>query len=99
MTYKLKFHFLGSMATYRAFVNVDVCSMKGGKPVLADVGMFGYPLKVRIQSGLPSAKKNGSRDPKKRHFREVLNCKRKNLVITVDVKNPPLGCFLNPYKK
>lgn len=76
---------LGSMATYRAFVNVDVCSMKGGKPVLADVGMFGYPLKVRIQSGLPSAKKMDPVTPKNA-MREVLNCKHKNVVITVDVK-------------
>ena len=56
------------MATYRAFVNVDVCSMKGGKPVLADVGMFGYPLKVRIQSGFPSAEKMDPVTPKNAIF-------------------------------
>ena len=49
-------------------MNVDVCSMNGGKPVLGDVGMFGYPLKVRIQSGLPSAKKMDPVTPKNAIF-------------------------------
>ena len=43
--------------------------------------------------------KNGSRDPKKRHFREVLNCKHKNFGDYCWCKNTHLGMYKTPIKK
>ena len=41
----------------QSFCECGCVQHEGGKTCVADFGMFGYPLKVRIQSGFPSAEK------------------------------------------